>query len=303
MEIQPRVTAVAMFARLSRRLPLVLLLFCPFLMGQDYDATGSTRPRVAGGGAGTDYTGDANAIACWMIYTTGDKTGSVADNCPAGGTDNQAIGGGTAPDYAATPPAGSAAGQDATDFGATTEYARISDQNEFDSVNMSAGCWIKSDTSSNHTFFSKDDVAGFEMRLFTDDKSYIEYNNATEVGNTAHATGTWHHIVMRYDATGTHADAADDTIEIFLNGENDCAGGCTTSSDIAGNSENIAYAANESGSSSWDGSLMECFYMDRVLGDTEIKEIFLCGFDGTADGSTRDSTFGGATCADISTCC
>ncbi len=73
---------------------------------------------------------------------------------------------------------------------------------------------------------------------------------------------------------------------------------------MPGNTDPLALGSNYAGNNQrLKGKLYECAMFAPSLTTDEIEEVFLCGVDGTADGSWRDGTFSGATCSDINDAC
>lgn len=254
----------------------------------------------SGGGSPTDFTSDPDCLGAWLIFTDGTESSAEADNCTGDATDNLTFAGTTAFDGSATPPAGSASGQDAVALDRVDQQFSLSHATKWEAANFTVGCWLNPDNDSNNFAMSKRDVQNWELVAETDNTFRMEVTNVQSDSATTWSTGGgWYHVVARYDGTGTHADAVDDAIEVFVNGLIDCDGAttsdCDSSTDPTGNTIDVFVGSTE-GSGYFGGDIMECFYMDRVLSDEEIADVFLCGLDGSATAATRDSSFGGAQC-------
>lgn len=276
-------------------LAVALVLLVPSMLGVVFIQ------GVAAGGGGTDFTADANAIGCWLLFSDGTETGAEADRCSAGGTDNMTAAGTFA--IGTSTPSGTASGQDAVTFDADDEFS-LADQNEFEAADFTAGCWSYHTVTGNDALFSKGKLATWEL-FKTSGLFRGTVKNVAESTPSSLANSTWWLTALRYDGTGSSADAGDDLVEIFVNGLIDCDGACASSVDPTGNTDNLVVGADSAGASDWVGQLMDCAYFDRVLTDTEMCEWMLCGLDGTADGAARDTAFGaaGCQCSDITTCC
>ena len=159
--------------------------------------------------------------------------------------------------------------------------------------------WINKDLSAApEAFVSKKDVDCWEVTTTADDKLLAEINDAGESSAVdLLAVGDWHHVAMRR----TNATAQ---VEIFIDGVKVCAGACAAAAaGPTGNTDDLRIGASEGGLWDFNGQIMNVIYLDRVVTDTEMAELFLCGPYGTADGTLRDMTYGGATCATISDSC
>jgi len=257
-------------------------------------------------GTGTDFQADANCQGLWLV-DNGTETESETNVCTATtGTaayDMTYAGGGWAN---AVAPVGTTAGYNAVEFdtgvGAAEHFIATDaagELNAFEAAEFTVGMWINKDLSAaNEAFFSKDDATAWEAMTTATDQLRAEVENAAEISAIdLLAVGDWHHIALRRStATGT--------TEIFIDGVDVCAGGCVNAGAPTGNANPITIGAVSPGlGSDFDGQAMEVIYLDRAATDLEIQEMFLCGADGTADGTLRDLAYGGATCDDINDAC
>ncbi len=260
---------------------------------------GDRRPRLATSEtSGTDFTADSDALGCWLLFSNGTETGAEADRCAAGGTNTMTYTGTFA--AGASTPAGTASDQDSVELDGTSERFHLADDNAFEATDFTLGGWFNpDDNDSAYIIMTKNDTDNYEIiRGGATNMSY-EVVTLNEAGSTNAADATWSHVVLRYSSTT-------DEVEPFYNGSADCTGGCraqTTAPDGTG-TDNLTIGADVNGTSSeLPGDIMEWFYFDRTLTNAEIAEIFLCGMDGTADGTARDAALVGAQCSDITTCC
>ncbi len=250
---------------------------------------------IAGGDPNTptDYTADDDCEGAWLIFDDGDEPNAEYDRC---NSFDMAYTGSFA---VATPPAGSAAGQDAVEFDGSDEFFTVTDAataGEFEVADFTFGCWTLTNTTAVTVTFGKNEVSAWEIITDGDSDWQGTVENADEEAVAAPAQGDWNNLVVRFDGSGTSAEATDDDVETFTNGMLDCAGGCADGADPTGNASNMNIGVAHNGSQDHTGDIMECWYMSRVLDAAEIAEIFLCGFDGTADGSARDAAFGTDSC-------
>jgi len=253
---------------------------------------------------GTDFQADANCQGLWLNFTNGaaGEDNSEINRCDAtGATDMVWAGAGWAH---STAPVGTDTGYDSVDITkAASEWFALTDAageaDAFEAAEFVAAAWINKDLSAgSEAFMSKNDTDCWEVTTTVDDKLLAEVNNDGEASAiNLLAVGDWHHVAMRR----TNATAQ---VEIFIDGVEVCDGACNgAAAGPTGNTDDLRIGAGEDDNWEYDGQIMNVIYLDRVLTDTEMAELFLCGPYGTADGTLRDMTYGGATCATISDSC
>jgi len=274
---------------------LLLLLFCLPVMGQGHNVP--FNPQAAAGG--TDFTADSDCLAAWIIYNDDTVATALLDRCTGDASDN--LGAWVQSPTVATAPAGTASGWDATDHDGVNDWASLADAGaKFAVDTFTAGCWVSPDDAATfEAFFSKEDSVSWELAANSDFFRGESSNNGEQTATSYVAGATWYHFVERVD------EPTVDQVELFVNGIKDCTGACISSQTMLG-TDAIAIGADYNGASDFDGQIMECFYFDRYLSDTEIKEITLCGMKGDADGATRATNFGDAACTGAGapfTCC
>lgn len=293
-----------MFKRIAI-LIVTLLLACPAyaVSIKKGDCDGDSRVKRQKGCnsavSGNDYTADSDAIGCWLLFSDGTETGAEADLCSAGGTDNMVYTGTFA--LGASTPTGTASGQNSVELSGVSERFALADQDEFEAASFTIGCWVLFDDSDGaYIVMTKNDVENYEIIRGGAENMVYEVTNLAEAGATDVSDATWTHLGLRYSSTT-------DQVEPFYNGLANCTGGCRAQTTApTGNTDPLVLGADVNGTSSEvTGDLMECFYFDRALTNTEIAEVFLCGMDGTADGSARDTAFSGAQCSALpaGSCC
>ena len=274
-----------------------LVLLVGPTQGQDYNVP--FRPQAAaGGGSGTDFTVDANMLGCWVMAETAEgETEAEEDHCLAG-NDNPVIWQDATAWASRTSPAGSN-GMLASDHDGTNGYYNMAHDVQFRADDFTVGCWIVTDNKDQLVQYFGKSATDWEMSHLNGGAFSHLVGNGIENAGTSPVNGTWYHEVMRFVKSGSTE------IEIFTDGLPDCDGACNTDAGPLGDNKSLGIGANEAGGQDLDGGLMECWYADRAMTDTEICEITLCGLDGTADGAARDSAFGaaGCQCSDIDTCC
>jgi len=264
---------------------------------------GASGPPPAGG---TDFTADPDFLGCWAMASADSQAAFELDNCTADASaDNMTWNNqfGSVP----SAPAGSVFTRAAySDGGITNGYMSLADDNRFEVADFTIGCWYTQDgpAPGSDYVFSKDDLTAWELQAQASGTAKFEVQDEPELTATSIGADEWQHRVMRYDGSGTSADAVDNAVEVFTNGLIDCAGGCKDQPiSPAGNAGNITILAQSSGGASkLDGSAHSCFYAARVLSDAEIEEIFLCGLTGGDDGTAKDAAYSGAIC-DTEGCC
>lgn len=261
-------------------------------------AQGYVIPFVPRAGAPVDYTDDPDFIGCWLIAASESETELEADRCSAGGTDNVTFQ--DSPVAFGTVPAGSVDITDSADLDATTgHYFDLADQSEFEATSFTVGCWANHDRDVSDVMIWKDFATNFglQARNTTEKIRGWVTNNVEETASNKLPLNEWHHVALRYDSAGAG------TVEVFVDAANACNGACATGADPTGGTGALVIGADHGGNGRWDGELAECWYADRAITNTELAEIFLCGLQGGANGTTRDSTYGGATCSDIGNLC
>jgi hypothetical protein len=280
---------------MHKRVALLSILACFFLTGQGYNVPFSPPS------GGTDFTADAgtgqDCVGAWLIFDDDTQATSALDRCTAAtqnNTDDLAWQGSNW--GVATAPDGTADNFDAVEIVANvTEYFTIADDAAFEVGNFTVGCWSNPDANATPVI-SKGDVSNWEI-LHNAGQIRMEVRNNVERSPAGTVNlNVWHHLVLRH-STSTN------TVEVFVDGVADCDGACQGSGGAPDQNAEALYVGGDSDGLDYDGTLMECFYFDAALTDTEIAEIFLCGLRGDADGEQRDTSYGGAECSAINTCC
>jgi len=251
----------------------------------------------------TDFTALDACKGAWMIYNTGDQSGAITDRCAGAGQDgaNNFITT-LSPTYVSTPPSGTAALQDAVSFSAGARFQVADSGAVFDSVNWAMGCWVNKTGGVNaEIIFRKGSASAITAGLFVDNQERMTgVNRATadseQTAVSSFTTDVWEHVVVRYDA-------GVDQIETYKDGVKNCAGGCFVSTDRGNTAVDLGFFAEVGGFAPWTGLGMECFYMDPPPTEAQICEIALLGFDGTANGTARETLLSNAcTCASTGKC-
>lgn len=268
--------------------------------------TAAIYPRRTAVGGATDFTTDSACEGAWLIFTDGTETAAETNRCDNGDQDAVVQGGAT---FTATaPPAGSKALQDAVQFDDLnnsdfTLADGSGEADEFEVADFTFGCWGFINTNNAlGVVMAKGETQNWQMYVQTT-PSIVGTVKGTDEGGSSTITkeNSWGHFALRYDSVST------DTVEIFYNGLTACSGACASQTTApTGNTTHVIIGAQTTTSFTWDGDLMECFYLSKAIADTELAEIILCGFDGTADGDTRDSNYGLDSCTSSGTpwlCC
>lgn len=274
--------------------------------------SGGGTAAAGGGGGGTDFTDDSACQGAWIIFTDEQQATAENDHCTLNGDDDLTYLGST---WATSGvPVGSAAGADSFDAAGdgSSDCLQIAggwDQDDdFEAPDFTISMWVYIDvTGNNDTLFSKSDVENWELRMansgvFRGEVTDVQESSATGLIDS----GSWHYVAMRYDGTGSQADATDDEVEIFVDGLLVCASDCSSSVDPTGNTANLSIGGSDSCSAESDAEIFEVIYLDRTLSDAEMAELFLCGAQGDADGEDRDSNYGLDSCTGSGTpwaCC
>lgn len=251
------------------------------------------------GGGGTDFTDDANCIGSWLLFSDGTETGAEADRCAAGGTDNMTWTGGVFA-LGADVPAGTPAGQDSARLErSTNDHLTLAAQVEFGASKFTVLTWMLVRANISGVFGSKNELIWEMRRNAASQFQRHEVAGVIEIGASLYALNQWRFVGMRYDGGGT------DEIEVLFGGKPDCSGACSTVAAPGPGTDPLTIGANFSGGETMGARMMEFTYFDRLLTDTELCEVMLCGLDGLASGVVRDIAFGslGCHCSDISTCC
>lgn len=265
---------------------------------------------AAGGGvSGTNFLDDADCIGAYLMTSAGTQAGHENNACtqvsnPAPDVAWQ----GTGANWTNSTPAGTAAGQDAVDIDRDGQASGVEyfkgegTAGEFDmmgSTKLTFMCWMNLDESANNKpFISRQGSANFALKqAFQEARVEIAGTLLTSTA-LSQTLGEWHHWASVYDSAATGAE-----MELWVDGLSEGTGSQLTTPNVA--NIDFGIGANQAGAGDFDGQLMECGVFDRVMTDTEICEVVLCGLDGTADGAIRDTNFGatGCTCSDIATCC
>jgi hypothetical protein len=282
----------------------LLLLLCAWAPATNLGGPVSDTP---GGAVGTDFRDDPACIGVYLL-TTGTTSAAHSVNQCTQGVDPapDVVWQGSGSAFNAAPPAGSgtcgSGGLCAVDIQRNTDeyFQGDGSSGQFDmmlAIAFTWGCWFNPDNNENQkALFSMNDQYNWELKQTWQDPQIevVDVGLDTRVNNYM-PVGTWAHVVGSYD----NLDATTE-MGVWFNGQRKVSGAQATAPST---SEDIGIGADHGGGLDLDGQLMECFFFDRELSAAEVCEIFLCGFDGQANGTTRDSTFVGCTCADITTCC
>lgn len=256
---------------------------------------------------GTDFSADANCMGAWIIFDDGTQAEAQLDRCNTAaqnGADDMTWAGG-AGWVAGAAPVGTPTGYDsATMAGGANAFYSLADADAgigvFEAPEFTAACWFYRDgAAADEVVMSKNDLLNWEILAMGPEESVRgEILNSPEIGDAnAIPAAEWHHIALR-------SVTATDTVEVFADGVETCAGACQAQVGPPGGSNDpLRIGAEESGAGRHTGRSMECVYFNRFLTDAELGELFLCGLDGTADGTARDFAYGGATCDDINDAC
>lgn len=265
---------------------------------------------ISGGGTaapasgGTDYTLDANCqfaglydgASCAALVAT--QCGAVATptcrNAPTVVADCSGSGSG---------PAGSPSGDECLDFEADDSEDVLGDDSggDYDELDINGDftmfCWGEMETSTaNMMVMNKKVTVGWSylVRSANDLKVFID--STSEISSGGFTDSVWGHMGYRYNATSNE-------LQPIVNGLEDCTPSCTTDTGGATANADPFVIASNGAANYFDGKLYECAVFDRLFDNTEVAEVFLCGLRGNANGTARDSAYGGATCAAIATCC
>lgn len=263
-------------------------------------------------GAGEDFTARATFLGCWAMGRTTSEADAEADNCTAdSSTDTMTFASGIGFVSSTTVPGGTHADMTGFTLDGTNTWLTLADDDRFDptaaDVSFTIGCWVKPAQITNDVAMAKAQGGNdnYQLRVTGDTSFTGKVESVTETSATAPLDdGTWSHIALRY-CSDSCTDATLNAVEVFYNGQEDCSPTCAAgpTGGTTGNAANLRIGADPGGSGDFEGSIMECWFVLEELLDIEIAEIFLCGLEGDATGTTRDSSFTGATCGDISSVC
>jgi hypothetical protein len=258
------------------------------------------------GGSGTDFTARSSFLGCWAMGSTDTQSVFENDNCQVDSSDDSMTMSGefnTADDV----PAGATYTKSLVGDG-TADYMSLAYDSRFESLEFTLGCWYKKalgDSTNDYIFHNNHALAwGMKTSGSGAQTQFTVDNGGVEVTATAVTVGDWQHRVVRFSTSGA-GDSTADTVEVFTFGEADCDSGCdTTSSDMDGGVDHVMTIMSQSsgGASKLTGNVVECFYTTDVLSDAEITELYLCGLEGTDNGTTKAAGYPGASCT-IEGCC
>jgi hypothetical protein len=275
----------------------VLLLIAGIVFASEYNIPFGRR-------GGTDFTADIGSgqscLGAWLIFDDATEATSELDRCTGAtnqdGTNDMVWAGSNW--GSSTAPTGTSPGYDSADITAdTSEWYALADDNDFEADGFTIGCWVNKDAGDSVAVIGKNDASDYQIDVYDNGTVWAEVRNAVETTATGAITnGSWSHVALRYNS-------GDDSIEPFVDGLTACSGACNTNLAPQGNADELRIGAAEDGAQEYSGKLMECFYFNTELTDTEIAEIFLCGLRGDADGAARDAAYSGAQCSAINTCC
>lgn len=302
-----------MIRRLTTILAALLVLSLPAFGSDvkkgDCGADGRVKRQkgCASGPVGHDYSADATAEGCWLMFSNGVVGGAEADNCISSSVDNATYSGDDF-NLASTTPDGTPAAQDAVEFDGTADFFTIAHDTKWESDEMTIMCWGRNDGTGTFQAMDKAVATAWGMRTRNTVSMRATVDGAAEdsAGDT-YTANTWFSMGMRYSGGGAQADATEDAVEIFIDGIKVCSGACNTDDGIVGNDKAVTIGQQVAGAADWVGDLMECVYRSDAISDQQFVEILLCGYDGLADGEARDSTYGAANahCSDLpaGSCC
>jgi len=266
--------------------------------------TGTTRVVPCFASGGTDFTALDSCKGAWLLYSDDVQTGAEADRCAGAGQggSNPLTTTGSPTFTGISGPSGTAGLQDAVSLSGAGQYFNLADNSAFDSVDYSLGCWVKQDAESGRIVMRKGLSTTVTMGIYTSVSAIRGHNkSSTDEEQSPTLTNTptiWSLFSMRVD-TG-----AASTVEIFKNGVDVCTPPCRATTARADDTGSIGILADRVGGFPWNGDAMECHYFDPPLTDAQLCEVTLCGLDGTADGTARESLISNAcTCASIGNVC
>jgi hypothetical protein len=163
---------------------------------------------------------------------------------------------------------------------------------DFNGSDFTIGCWVKLDASGwSQSFFSKYNWTpsgyGWQISVTSDPYGQGLVDLITEPTSTSISTGTWYHLVQRWD------DATDE-VEVFLNGEPDCDTGCASESTGAtASTYDFVIGAYDGGGEPVGGDAYECLAFSEAFTNLEICE--WCRHGGRGNATDRGAGCGSCT--------
>lgn len=252
--------------------------------------------------AGEDFAARSTCIGLWIRNdSTTTSSDSAEDECSSNrGADDLSPSGNTSSTCSSGLPTGSPSGDCYVSFDGDTDYLELADgaggQDDFEGDSAyTAGCWVyAADVFSTYIAAESGTFGGWRLQKGNNAPWVAHNSGASETSGTTIAASTWYHIVSRW------ADDADDEIEPFTNGQQDCAGACTTSTTTPSQAAPLRVGNTPGGFNDWSGRLYECWYVAEALTDEEICQICRCGFRDQATDRTSacgSCSMGAASCS------
>jgi hypothetical protein len=233
------------------------------------------------------------------VYDGADADAVAADQCDSPENNSPTVSG-TVNRIISGLPTGSPVGDEALSFSGAGYYyyqddiGGAADNLDLNGTDHTIGCWVLSDNLGwEQTFLSKynwtPDTYGWKLNTTIPGLVYGQssVDSTNESAATALSTATWYHVAERWMA-------ATDEVEIFLNGEIDCTGGCA--SNATGPTASVydfIIGGYDGGIQLWNGDIYECLVFSEGLTDFEICE--WCRNGGRGNATDRGATCGSCT--------
>lgn len=265
---------------------LWISLLLPLLMGITWDGSTLSGVSVDVVTAGpTDYTLDANLVACWFMT---DTDAAVIDD-EINAHDLTLVSTKPTMSNTSTVPGTSYYHIEGNDAG----YFTTADT-DFLSSDFTVVSWFKSDDNNlmRGPMSSRESGQGIDAGTDEADHIQITINGGIEPSVSTFTDSTWYHVAYRYNDTELGGDLVANELAVFVSGANDCTGACSTidGGDVDNPGSNIGVLANQDGANKAEVGAFyaETCYFDRALLETEICEICSTGIDGSV--TTRNSS-------------
>ncbi len=227
----------------------------------------------------TDFTDDVEMVAFWPLAADSDDdvgTAHFDTDIGAGLTYGSS-----------TPPS---VGVNYATAATTADGVAFSADNSAIEVDpISLGCWVRSQVPGvNQEFFDNSSGNyGYELRV-----GNLNYTTMIGSGSDLATEGTpftytvtdWHFVAMRASSSDTTADyPVANTAEIFVDGEQACTGACDVLSpgSFDPNSTLATRLAYSGSGAEFDGDIVHCGVINKLLSDEEMCRLAEISWDGS----------------------
>lgn len=165
----------------------------------------------------------------------------------------------------------------ASDFNGTTSRLAVSHTSAIAASAFTMGCWTYRESDGENSLgriWDKNLAHAFTTQSTTYEFAAHGWNTTDGLWTIAKpAVNEWHYIAIAYNTAATTNDP-----NIFVDGVLQTATETQTpAGTYADGSGDLIIGDRSDALRSWDGRLASCFYYNRMLTATEVKQIMRCG--------------------------